>query len=54
VDSKNDWSINDPLTYMVRVPGINRRYVHADHLIADDLCGNGDTYGKSEQSLPDD
>ena len=28
--------IKGPLTYLVRVPGNNRRFVHADHLIPDD------------------
>ena len=28
--------VRGPLTYLVRVPGNNRRFVHADHLIPDD------------------
>lgn len=28
--------VKGPLTYLVRVPGNNRRFVHADHLIPDD------------------
>ena len=31
-----------PLTYLVRVPGNNRRFVHVDHLIADDTNSKGD------------
>ena len=28
--------VKGPLTYLVRVPGNNRRFVHADHLVPDD------------------
>ena len=28
--------VKGPLTYLVRVPGNSRRFVHADHLIPDD------------------
>ena len=30
--------IKGPSTYLVRVPGNSRRFVHADHLIPDDSC----------------
>ena len=32
-------AVKGPSTYLVRVPGNQRRYVHADHLIADDTRG---------------
>ena len=32
-------AVKEPETYLVRVPGNNRRFVHADHLIPDDARG---------------
>lgn len=32
--------IKGPRTYIVRIPGNNRRFVHSDHLIADDTVAN--------------
>ena len=32
-------NVKGPHTYLVRVPGNNRRFVHADHLIPDDSTG---------------
>ena len=36
MDSRYHYCYQGPLTYLVRVPGNNRRFVHADHIIADD------------------
>ena len=45
-------NIKGPLTYIVRVPGNNRRYVHADHLIPDDSKGNSEISIEPEEELP--
>jgi hypothetical protein len=36
MDSWNNSSSKGPNTYLVRVPGNNKRFVHADHLVHDD------------------
>ena len=46
--------IKGPSTYLVRVPGNSRRYVHADHLIPDDSFTRTDGYSESKdyEELP--
>ena len=36
MDTGYSCAIKGPETYLVRVPGNNRRFVHANHLIPDD------------------
>jgi hypothetical protein len=45
--------IKGPSTYLVRVPGNSRRFVHADHLIADDTGAGAEQFPALDQQSPD-
>ena len=39
-------AVKGPLKYLVRVPGNSTRFVHADHIIPDDIC-----YGSPQATI---